>query len=616
MQEVANSEDDTVLYVDNVGIAVQYDVDFALKSAEVPEIEIGDTHYVIDRDFYPPMTIKARIGKIEISFSDPTKNKIYLANNKRISGSAIEDSLNEDDIKDIIDDYDSDNDYVSDHYHCELVNADNSGEKVGFYGSGFSPDVASSYNLGSETFPWYMLWVDNIQCHNAHIDNVLRATSLDVDDILVRGKITYANGGEGEEGGSGVESVFDALHVNYDLTVGEDTDEYTRTHLTSRSVSAHFAYITERLETDTIYVDRIRFSDGTSLTTAGSGGSNSGGSGSGSGDDVYFPPGSSGNNIIADCVGANYRMDTRRIFVSDSIGSENYGSVDPAIIVTNDITELKITPDGIEFSDGSTLTSANGLSGEGVTPGTGGGNLDGLIDAVEVDNDYTDTGKDIDLHVRKPTYFDGPIYMTGEWNSWGGASNHFTSIYGVGQLETMIINCDCWRPNDIYKEVTFYGDVNIDGTLTYKDIKPSSDISKKENIRYINNQAVQKENLETRNYSNEDLLEKADLHDFIVNQVNICEYNFIGDTANKIGFIANDYEGTKVGDKIVSKQEFKERNDDGEIIEISESLVYDVDNLLFATIGALQEEVRIKDEKIASLEARLAKIEAMLGINN
>lgn len=103
-QEVANSEDDTVLRIDNVGIDITYDVDFALKSIEVPEIEIGDTHYVIDKDFYPPMTIKARIGKIEISFSDPTRNKIYLANNKRISGSAIEDELDEDTIKDLIDD--------------------------------------------------------------------------------------------------------------------------------------------------------------------------------------------------------------------------------------------------------------------------------------------------------------------------------------------------------------------------------------------------------------------------------------------------------------------------------------------------------------------------------
>jgi hypothetical protein len=121
-QEVANSQDDTVLYVDNVGIAVSYDVDFALKSAEIPEIEIGDTHYVIDNDFCPPMQIKARIGKIEISFSDPTRNKIYLANNKRISGSAIEDEFDADDIKDIIDDYDGyDDGYDDRSRHCYVL---------------------------------------------------------------------------------------------------------------------------------------------------------------------------------------------------------------------------------------------------------------------------------------------------------------------------------------------------------------------------------------------------------------------------------------------------------------------------------------------------------------
>ena len=102
-QKVANSEDDTILYIDDVGIEVYYDIDFALKSIEVPEIEIGDTHYVIDNTFYPPMTIKARIGKIEVSFSDPTRNKIYLANNKKIRGS-VSDDIDEKAIKNIIDD--------------------------------------------------------------------------------------------------------------------------------------------------------------------------------------------------------------------------------------------------------------------------------------------------------------------------------------------------------------------------------------------------------------------------------------------------------------------------------------------------------------------------------
>lgn len=111
-QEVAHNKEDSVIYVDDVGVDVYYDIDFALKSAEVPEIEIGDTHYVIDNEFRPPMTIKARIGRIEISFSDPTKNKITVANNKKIMGSIVDDDdINDtvknidDTVSDVIDDY-------------------------------------------------------------------------------------------------------------------------------------------------------------------------------------------------------------------------------------------------------------------------------------------------------------------------------------------------------------------------------------------------------------------------------------------------------------------------------------------------------------------------------
>ena len=123
-----------------------------------------------------------------------------------------------------------------------------------------------------------------------------------------------------------------------------------------------------------------------------------------------------------------------------------------------------------------------------------------------------------------------------------------------------------------------------------------SDASLKENVRYLNSMPDIEEGEEPP-----DFLERADLHDFIVNQVNLCEFNYIDDMIEKIGFIANDYEGTKVGDKIVFR-----RND---------TLTYDLNNLVFATIGALQEEVRIKDEKIASLESRLARIEEMLNNN-
>ena len=121
-QEVTHEKDDAIIFIDDIGVEVRYDVDFALKSAEVPEIEIGDTHYVIDSDFHPPMQIKARIGKIEVSFSDPTRNKIYLANNKKMKGSLVDDGL---------DSYSDDDGSGGDHTHDRLVSGD---DEIVYYG--------------------------------------------------------------------------------------------------------------------------------------------------------------------------------------------------------------------------------------------------------------------------------------------------------------------------------------------------------------------------------------------------------------------------------------------------------------------------------------------------
>jgi hypothetical protein len=365
-QKVANSEDDTILYIDDVGIEVYYDIDFALKSAEVPEIEIGDTHYVIDKDFYPPMTIKARIGKIEISFSDSTRNKIYLANNKKIRGSVPED-VDENVIKDIID--------------------------------------------------------DHVEPPEDYKD--------DIDDLK----------------------------------------------------------------------DKID-----SLTPGGGGGSSGG----------------------------------------DDSGGNTGGSSNPNT--------------GWWDGTGSPGTATGQILGQY--------NIGGPLDASEYPNSffYEDCVKNFNNSPRNPLLsVDGDVVVG--------------NIHGIRGFHG-----------------TFYGNT-----------WPQSDISLKENIRYIDNtdtSTVNKENLNTRDYSKEELLVNNDLYDFIVNQVNLCEYNFIGSNMQKIGFIANEYEGIKVGNKIVIRD--KE----------TDLLYYDSNNLLFATIGALQEEVRIKDEQIASLEDRLARIEAMLGITN
>jgi hypothetical protein len=171
-------------------------------------------------------------------------------------------------------------------------------------------------------------------------------------------------------------------------------------------------------------------------------------------------------------------------------------------------------------------------------------------------------------------------------------------------------------PNvEIMGNTTILGDLDVPpglGSIIGNLISPS-DESLKENIRYLDSETTPDVG---EGGEQPDFLVKADLHDFIINQINLCEYNFIDDDSPKIGFIADEYEGTKVGDKIVSSHELEEHDDNGEVIETTKTLAYDVNNLLFATIGALQEEVRIKDEKIASLEARLARIEEMLNNNN
>jgi hypothetical protein len=370
-QEVAHNKEDSVIYVDNVGVDVYYDIDFALKSAEVPEIEIGDTHYVIDNEFRPPMTIKARIGRIEISFSDPTKNKITVANNKKIMGSVVDD----DDINDTVKNLDDTiSDTITDDYIYDIV------------------DDAISEGIDVDLSEYATI---------TYVDDAIAALDLD---------------GGGNDGD---------INLGIDMPDGALRYEY------------------------------------------------------------------------------------------DSIDDELYGKF--------------VFHRNVWFDEG-----------------------------YELRGDYITSNSMQTINMR------------------------------LEHVALISIGADGSQSN----YVEFVNDIRMpDYTITCKKLTQSSDKSLKENIRYIDDTVIT---------TSDDLLDKADLHDFIVNQVNLCEYNFIGDTSDNIGFIANDYEGTKVGDKIVSRN--------GE----NDTLTYDPNNLLFATIGALQEEVRMRDEQIASLEARLAKIEEML----
>ena len=503
-QEVANSEDDTVLYIDNIGVDVRYDVDFALKSAEVPEIEIGDTHYVVDKDFYPPMTIKARIGKIEVSFSDPTVNKIYLANNKRISGSAIEDEFNEDDIKDIIDDYDDD--IVDPEPDPEpedpstpmapAASSDNLIKAPRMHAYEFllytNKDGSPNFSTGSRTTDYSVI--------DSPINEGEHPTSEDIYNFLINEvsvfDVSYRvlDYLEHVKQGTGV------TPSNYCLRITPDTTTFCTDHsATDYMGECSMSLAGSRIFSDIIdpSTDRPDFEDGLTLL-----------------DDPN-------NSNISNDHHDKHMLDVGSLAcglvsaLQYHIKNDNHGGGGPFQMKTD--------------SDNSTY-----------------------------------------YYTRKKLKIENDIELIGD----------LIATEGFGHIKCRELHVS--GPGYIF-------------SLQYGMLVNNSDRKLKENIRYIDAPTT---------YSNEDLLEKADLHDFIVNQVNICEYNFIGDNNEQIGFIANDYEDTKVGDKIVLRN------------EETDTLGYNVNNLLFATIGALQEEVRIKDEKIASLENRLAAIEKLLGIDN
>ena len=611
-QEVTHEKDDAIIFVDDIGVEVRYDVDFALKSAEVPEIEIGDTHYVIDSDFHPPMQIKARIGKIEVSFSDPTRNKIYLANNKKIKGSVLEDELEDYDDEDYDSDYDDGGD-VSDHDHnclrdytepsyvflrhenlpdtwtCPFTDyeythrmylePDPSGETYSAIGGTYEPwnfvyanwvnckrlsatDARSIISKNIEN----SIYVDScgvrssrymIKMNNSEIENTTTMSTKDLYDFIKNLTICkYTNKVETsllDDGNSYTFGIADAdIHADSGNSVAGGIFRKLFNVSNDNPVRVGSGFIENSLLCALIgaFQQHIR---------AGGGGE----SGSGSNPDYDF------DDIIEFLRAEHIRVET----TNGQAASLNVNGVVYVtdLIRSNELIETKdLSVNTIKFSDGSTLTSANGSGSGG---GTGGNTFD-TITVRKIQG--PDRGENQDKIVE----FEDAIMV-----------NRIGCYTGV-------IDITADTHVSMHSGLNVEGDVSVDGYVSSWNINGSSDKSLKENIRYIDAPTT---------YSvthNDDLLEKADLYDFIVNQVNLCEYNFINDDREKIGFIANDYEGTKVGDKIVSR--------DGE----NGTFVYNINNLLFSIIGALQEEARIRDEKIATLEDRLARIEAMLGINN
>lgn len=67
-----------------------YNVTTALTEEEYEEIHLGDTVHVIDYSYTPPLFLEARVGKLELSFTDRTQNKCVLTNYKEIKSKLLD----------------------------------------------------------------------------------------------------------------------------------------------------------------------------------------------------------------------------------------------------------------------------------------------------------------------------------------------------------------------------------------------------------------------------------------------------------------------------------------------------------------------------------------------
>ena len=755
-QEIVDEMDENVILyeglinVDGLNVQLGYDVDFALRSHEVEELEIGDTHYIIDNDFNPPLQITARIGKIEVSFSDPTKNKCYLANFKKITGSKPDDPDGED-VEDIIDDKmdeiedlidekieDAIGDLTADHTHdrlvsndepliyeygkytnegtvldnipvvslstkdfsikfgvnktddmkwakCSIVDGDKSA-KIFTSDCDLIPNMNSELNIGSPASVWKLAFIHDIYS-NSMLTNIIYTERFDTIEAISSVHSIVCDRSKV----SNVSEITDSSSVSkQDLLdfILNDVNLYQYIHegMITKEISSenYLGLLNEDFEGSEVG-SLIKISDDRgsynlpSLVTALIGAfqqhiENTNGSGGEEGGNIDLSAYATKawvNDIIKAIEMPDLTDYATKEFVNNAIEAIEM-EVGKTIVDAeiNDNNHLIFT-----FSDGSTIDAGELPSG-GNTGDPGGGDLpadvfeviDGKLHIklpINFENsanflncsvagsnlaDLTGIGK-LECCTIEHTYgvdaitIKGNLYVEGNIISENGGSatsnipngiieyvenpyevastglsfiriNDDLCIDGNLLIEGMITGVDSVKVTDaldvkdihltgdihtahtynmsqnsrIFGDIYMLGDINMgDGDKIYGTVVSPSDKSLKENIRYINGLVK---------VTSDDLLEKADLHDFIVNQVNLCEFNFIGDDSNKIGFIANDYVGTKVGDKIISKH--------------NETLSYDPNNLLFATIGALQEEVRIKDEKIADLEARLARIEEML----
>jgi hypothetical protein len=187
----------------------------------------------------------------------------------------------------------------------------------------------------------------------------------------------------------------------------------------------------------------------------------------------------------------------------------------------------------------------------------------------------------------------GTVTSSGAWQTYGALDINSKAGYvhpdkGTGQLS---LGTSGMRFHTIY----LINSPNI-----------SSDERVKTDIHYLGEQE-KSQIINGRSTINMNITTK-DMHDFIKDDLKLASYRYNHNLDRNItsvdyGFIAQDILYTKVGSEIVQLTD-KE--------DLDSELAYNQSNYISTIAGALQEEIKIRDEQIASLEDKIAKLEKLV----
>ncbi|SFJ26068.1 hypothetical protein SAMN02910355_1844 [Terrisporobacter glycolicus] len=166
---------------------VEYKCDVALVTEQYEDLYIGDTNYIIDYEWVPRIYLSCRVRVLEISFTDPSQNKVIFSNFKELTSRIRTNQIDIDEevIQGIIDrNFPINSDKI-------LDGAITNGKIDPAYVEVITADVVDASIVITET-----LIAENVAILDAKIDNLDVATltsDMAIIKNLVGGNITIEN---------------------------------------------------------------------------------------------------------------------------------------------------------------------------------------------------------------------------------------------------------------------------------------------------------------------------------------------------------------------------------------------------------------------------------------